>query len=138
VVNAIQTISRLAVSNPKEFLRFIVVGGVNTLFGFSIYSMCIYLGVGYFFSSAAALGAGVVFNHRTIGKYVFNSGNRKSFFPFAGCYLIVFSLTVILLELLGVAGANPYVSGFVVSIPMAVLSYFLQRRYVFRTTNDFG
>lgn len=138
MTNTNHIISRLALTDPKEIFRFVVVGGFNTLFGFSVYSIFIYVGSGYFLSSAAAFGAGIVFNHRTIGKFVFNSGNRNTLLPFAGCYLVVFALTVITLELLGAAGANPYVSGFMVSLPMAGLSYLLQKRYVFRIPNDLG
>jgi putative flippase GtrA len=117
--------------DKRVFLRFVIVGSFNTLFGFSIYSASIYLGAGYSLASAIALILGVLFNFKSIGKFVFHADDRNEFIPFFSCYLIVYILTVVGLEILGGMGVNPYLSGVVISVPMAGVSYFLQRRYVF-------
>lgn len=111
-------------------VRFILVGILNSAFGYACYSLCTYLGFGYFGASATAMVLGILFNYRTIGALVFKD-QAASFWRFAACYLLVLAFTVLLLEASGRIGLDPYLAGLVVAIPSAGLSYFLQRQFVF-------
>ena len=136
MANSFLSVLHMFFDNQRQVFRFFVVGIINTIFGFLVYSSFIYVSNSYFLSSAAAMVAGVAFNYRTIKSYVFNSGHKASIWAFVGCYFSVLVVTVLLLEALGSLGADPYLSGFLVSLPMAVVSYFLQKRFVFRKESD--
>lgn len=113
-------------------VRFLLVGLLNSAFGFAIYSLGIYMGLGYLASSAMAMVLGVLFNFRTIGTLVFRDHDGAPFWRFVLCYVLVLGFTVLLLEASGWLGVNPYLAGLLVSIPAAVISYVLQRQFVFR------
>lgn len=136
MVDSIISILGLFFDNPRQVFHFLVTGVINTIFGFSVYSIFIYIGMGYFISSSAAMVLGAAFNYRTIKVYVFGKSQKASPLAFGGCYLAVLAITVLLLEALGTVGTNPYVAGFLVSPPMAIFSYFLQKQFVFRKPND--
>jgi putative flippase GtrA len=113
-------------------VRFILVGLVNSAFGFAAYSMFTWLGYGYFLSSALATVAGVLFNYRTTRSLVFMGHDGTPFWRFVASYAVILAFTVTLLEISGIFGMDPYLAGLLISIPSAALSYVLQRQFVFR------
>ena len=114
-----------------EWLRFVVVGGINTLFGYGLYAVCIWLGADYLAATAVTMIGGIVFNYRTTGAVVF-ARHDGSFARFVACYAVVLALSVMLLKFLDARGVGPYLSGLIVAFPAALLSYVLLRTYVFR------
>ena len=114
-----------------EWLRFLLVGGLNTLFGYGLYAVCIWLGAGYLAATAVTMIGGLLFNYRTTGAIVF-ARRDGSFARFIGCYAVVLALSVMFLKFLDTRGVNPYLSGLIVAVPAALLSYVLLRTYVFR------
>ena len=115
-----------------EWIRFVLVGGVNTAFGYSLYAACIYAGTGYAVASAVSMTGGILFSYRTMGGLVFR-GARGRLWKFAGCHLVVYAFSVALLAAMDAAGINPYLAGLLVAAPAALLSYTLQKLLVFRT-----
>ncbi|WP_170848501.1 GtrA family protein [Devosia sp. YR412] len=111
-------------------VRFILVGILNSAFGYAVYSACIYLGLGYFGASTTAMLLGIMFNYRTIGTLVFKR-QAAPFWRFAVSYLLVLGFTVLLLEASGRLGIDPYLAGLLAAVPSAGVSYFLQRQFVF-------
>ena len=55
----------------EQFILFLVMGGVNTLFYYSLYSLLIYIGVFYAAAVVIATVCGVLFNFQTFGRVVF-------------------------------------------------------------------
>ncbi|MDO9406430.1 MAG: GtrA family protein [Polaromonas sp.] len=125
-----------AASQPWQFMRFLATGLLNSAFGFLVYCLFIYLGQSYFTASAAAMVLGVMFNYQTTRAFVFNRHDGNRALPFILSYGFILACTVCILELLGGLGMNPYLAGFVASIPMAILSYFLQKRFVFNNKKN--
>jgi putative flippase GtrA len=115
----------------REWLRFILVGGMNTVFGYACYAACIYLGAGYALASAVSMIAGVLFGYCTNRGLVFrNAGGSLP--RFVGCYAIVYVFAVTLLAQMDAAGIDPYLAGILVGAAAAPLSYLLLKLLVFR------
>jgi putative flippase GtrA len=115
-----------------EGVRFVLVGGVNTAFSYAIYAAFIFIGAGYALASAASMAGGILFSYKTTRSLVFLGANRGSLLRFVACYALVYAFAVLLLEVLGSFGVDPYVSGLIVAVPGAVLSFSLMKLFVFR------
>ena len=118
----------LAIPRP---LRFLIVGGVNTLFGYGAYALLLFAGLHY--ATAAFLGtiAGVLFNFLTTGGLVFGALSPARLARFVGVYAVTYVVNVGLLAWLTRAGLDAYVAGALLLLPMAVVSYLLMRTFVF-------
>jgi len=112
-------------------LRFVLVGLLNSAFGYACYAACTYLGFGYFWSGAASMICGTLFNYVTSRRLVFK-GWDGSFVAFAMSYSVALAVSVVCLEAFGRLGISPYVGGILVAVPAAIVSYVLQRFFVFR------
>ena len=64
----------------QELPKFFVVGFINTVFGYSIYSLFIFLGFNYFLAALISQIIGTLFNYKTIATYVFPNGGNNKFF----------------------------------------------------------
>src|SRR4029078_3343619 len=116
-----------------EWLRFVAVGGINTAFGYAVYALCVWLGAGYQAAITVTIVGGVLFHYRTTGAVVV-ARRDGSFARFIGCYALVLALSVVLLKFLDTRGINAYLSGLIVAVPAALLSFLLLRTYVFRVS----
>jgi putative flippase GtrA len=116
-----------------RMVRFLIVGGVNTLFGVGVYCLLIYLGLGR--TSALTLGTilGVLFNFKTSGTFVFRNTDNRLLFKFVACYVVVYVANLALLWALHLfTPINDYYAG-MMAIPLtAIISYFIQRNYVYK------
>ena len=72
----------------NRFMRFLVAGGVNTLFGFAVYSFCIIAGCVVWLALLAGMLSGTVFNFFTTGGYVFRELSPRLLPRFIFSYLL--------------------------------------------------
>ena len=114
-----------------QFLKFLVVGGLNTLFGYSVFALFIYLGLHYALASLLSTVLGVLFNFKTTGTLVFKNRDNSLIFRFFGVYGVVYACNVLLLKLLGGSGFNMYWAGALAIAPLALLSFVLNKLFVF-------
>ncbi|MFZ4413445.1 MAG: GtrA family protein [Bacteroidales bacterium] len=115
----------------KRFMIFLLVGGVNTIFGYGIFALCIYLKLHYSLASFISTVLGVLFNFKTTGVIVFKNKNNSLIFKYLFVYGISFCIGLILLFLLNQMGINNYIGGAILILPGAVIAYTLQRILVF-------
>ena len=116
----------------EQFVLFLVMGGINTLFYFSLYSFLIYIGV--FYAAAVVIGTvcGVLFNLQTFGRVVFKNFQLRLLMPFVGVYTVVCAANIAGLKLLELIGLeNKYIAGAVLVLPVALLGYVLNKTFVF-------
>ena len=113
-------------------IRFVLVGGMNTAFSYVVYAACIFTGAGYVLASAASMVVGIAFSHMTTGRLVFAGASRGSLARFAVCYLLVYGFNLLMLHTLDRFGVDPYLSGLIVAVPGALLSFALLKLVVFR------
>jgi len=119
--------------NPRTntFLRFLIAGGLNTLFGFAIFSAVIAVGAVAWLALLIGTVAGTLFNFFTTGGYVFRELSSARFPRFIFCYFFVYGINLVMLETLSIWISNKTLSQFILTLPIAVLSYFLMARFVF-------
>jgi len=118
-------------SRKNEFMRFLVAGGVNTLFGFAVYSICILAGVAVWIALLSGMIAGTVFNFFTTGGYVFRQLALHRFPRFVICYLLIYGVNLMLIEFISPWLSSKILAQAIITPPLAVLSYFLMSRFVF-------
>lgn len=114
------------------FMRFLVAGAVNTLFGFVVYSLTILAGAAVWLALLAGILAGVAFNFVTTGGYVFRDLSPRRFPRFLLAYLLIYLVNLGLITLLSPWISNVILAQAIVTLPMALASYLLMARFVFR------
>ncbi|MDR3599033.1 MAG: GtrA family protein [Desulfosporosinus sp.] len=113
------------------FIRFLLVGGLNTAFGYSIYALLLYAGIHFSIASLISTCLGVLFNFQTIGRLVFKNDRYSLFLKFAGVYLVVYLAGIGCLEIFNINKVNMYIAGAILIFPMAALSFCLNKLFVF-------
>ncbi len=116
----------------NKFVRFLFVGVLNSAFSFSIYSLLIYIGVHYTISVFVSSTLGVLFNYKTTGKLVFEHHNNKLIFKFIGVFLFTYLLSIGSLRLLFMINVDKYSGVIIIALPIAVVSFFLNKKFVFK------
>lgn len=115
----------------NRFIRFLVAGGVNTLFGFAVYSLSIAAGMAVWLALLVSMPLGTMFNFFTTGGYVFQELSLARFPRFILCYLLVYFINLELIESILILLNNKILAQAILILPMATLSYFLMARFVF-------
>lgn len=115
-----------------RILRFLVVGGLNTLVGYVLFLAALLVLAPQPALCVATL-LGVAFNFVSTGSYVFGSRDPRRLLRFYAVYAVTYVYNAVGLRMLDHAGVDPRVS-FILLLPGAVtLTYLLQRRFVFHT-----
>lgn len=122
----------------RQFVRFLLVGGLNTAFSYAVYAGLLYMGLPYAAANFGALVLGVIFSFRTQGWLVFGNRDGRLIFRFAACWGVIFLVGIALIGLLIRLGLNAYWAGALALAPVTVLSYLLQRFLVFRAPQPSG
>ena len=115
----------------SKFLRFLIAGGINTVFGFAVYSICISANMKLWVAVLAGMLLGTVFNFLTTAGYVFRELSVARLPRFIICYLLIYSINMILIEPINLLISNMIFSQAIITFPLAFLSYFLMARFVF-------
>lgn len=120
----------------RRFIRFLLVGGINTLFGYGVFVFFIYIGIHY--SLAALLGTilGVLFNFQTIGRMVFANHSNGLILKFVSVYGATYFVNVAGLYFLNMTGMSNYLAGAILLLPMALIAFYLNKTYVFHPNNQ--
>lgn len=113
-------------------IRFLLIGGVNTAFSYCLYALFLFLGMNYAFSNLLALLVSILFSFRMQGKFVFGNTKKRLLGRFILVWIVIYFANIFLIRELIQWGLNAYISGALAIIPIAVLSYFFQKFFVFR------
>jgi putative flippase GtrA len=116
---------------PAKYIRFILVGGLNTVFGYLAFAGLTRLGWRDVFAVPVAAVAAIAFNFVTYGKLVFESLDRRNLPRFVLGYLGIFVCNVAGLRAFARLGVGAYVAQAALVVPLAILSYVLNDRWVF-------
>ncbi len=115
-----------------DAVRFVVVGALNTLFGYGVYAACIALGFNRPVALACNSILGTIFNFFTTGRIVFGSSDVRRILRFVIAYAIIFGLNVALLEaIVRLLSVNSYIGQLIAIPPIVILTYFVMRLWVF-------
>jgi len=119
----------------NKFLRFLIVGSINTLFSYTVYAILIFLRVHYSIAIFMANGLGVLFSFKTTGKLVFKSSDNRLIFKFIIVYAVIYLLSVSGVKILLDLSMNKYIAGALIALPMAIISFTLNKKFVFTKSN---
>ena len=118
--------------HDKQFRRYLLVGVLNTVFGYSIFAFFIYCGLHYVVAGFLSTCLAVIFNFKTTGTMVFRQANNALFLRFITVYTILFFVNICLLKLGTYFIMNIYLNGAIVILLMAIAAYLLNKRFVFQ------
>jgi putative flippase GtrA len=119
-----------------QIARFIAAGVLNTLFGWLIYSTTILLGAQPWFALIIGIVFGIAFNFVTLGGYVFRNLVKEKIPKFVAAYACIYLINLVLLRLLKPWVESAIWGQLILSLPIAVVSYLLQSKFVFGTENN--
>lgn len=114
-----------------RWIRFLAIGVVNTGFSYAVYAGLVYAGINYALSNLASLILGILFSFRTQSKFVFSLGGPAVFLRYLVVWAIIYCINVAIIGLLLKLGMSSYSAGALAILPVAVMSYFLQKLLVF-------
>ncbi len=115
----------------RKFIRFILVGALNTVFGYSLFALFIYCGLHYSLAVLLSTVIGVIFNFKTIALLVFKNKNNSLIFRFIAVYVFTYFLNVALLWVFKQFYFNMYLAGLLLLLPIALISFLLHNSLVF-------
>lgn len=114
-----------------KFIRFLVVGGLNTAFGYGMFALFLLMGMSYPWAVLVATMAGVLFNFKSYGVLVFGSHDYRLFFRFVAVYAVCYVVNLLPLAWAEQRGISLFLMGAVIALPMAGLAFLLNRYFVF-------
>lgn len=115
----------------STFCRYLVVGLLNTLFGYGVFAFLVYIGLVYPLALFFATILGILFNFKSIGSFVFDSHDNRLILRFIIVYFIIYMLNLIGLKLFSIAGINVYYAGAILLPVMAIIGFIINKRFVF-------
>ena len=115
----------------EKFLKFLLVGALNTVFGYSIYAIFVAIGLQANIALFLQYIFGILWNFKTTGAIVFKNHNNRLIFKFFGSYVFTFIVNSILLKIL-TSFINDYLAQAILVLPVAMLSFIIFKFYVFK------
>lgn len=116
----------------NKLIRFFMVSGLNTVFGYGLFALLIFIGVAYPFALLISTIAGILFNFKTIGVVVFKNHNNILIFKFFAVYGITYLCNLGGLALFISFEINIYWGGAILLIPIGLLAFMLNKTFVFK------
>lgn len=125
--------TRLSLSpEQRRMLRFLIVGGINTVVGYTLFVMFYLLTYRPNLSLVAATVIGVLFNFFSTGRIVFANRSWRALPGFVMAYGVALAMNAVTLNLLLHVGVATLIAQ-AISLPVVVLvSYLINSRLVFR------
>jgi putative flippase GtrA len=118
-----------------QTIRFLVIGAINTAFGFAVFSVMMLAGVALWQALVGSTLAGIIFNFFTYGSVVFRQLSYTRLPRFVLAYLFILSVNAWLIEYI----SSTYETGKILAqaylvVPAAIVSYLILSNFVFRKT----
>lgn len=115
-----------------QIFRFLGVGALNTLFGYSVFAILIFIQMKPTLALIFTYGVGVVFNFFTTRWFVFGNSKHASLLRFTIAYIVIYFFNLGLYKIAELAGASPLVAQAFCLPIVAVFSFLLFKFQVFR------
>jgi len=117
----------------KKKINFLLIGILNTIFGYALYSLFIYIELNYKLALLLSYFFGIVFNFLSYKIFVFKINYSYARFAKYFCsYLITYYINILLLSQLNLFVENFYLSQ-IFSLPFVIIvTWVLLNRWVFK------
>lgn len=126
---ALRSVRRAA--EVRQIIKFLIVGGVNTIVGYSLFATFILLGVASGTALIAAIGLGTIFSFASTGRVVFKSSTATLLPRFVVVYGGQCVVNLALLRLLENVGIPSLLAQAMLLPFMAILTFVGLRHFVF-------
>jgi putative flippase GtrA len=123
---------RIAPLLRPQFMRFLVVGAANTGFSILVYWAMLWAGLAVPLASFASVVVGILISFTTQSRFVFDNRDPWKLLPYFIVWSILYAFNLGLIWLLMRCGLDAYAAGFLSTPATVLLSYFLQKAFVFR------
>jgi len=116
-----------------RFNKFIITGSINTLFGYVVFSLLIYLNLEYKIALFISYLFGIIFNFITYKFFVFDVPfNTKRLVRYLIVYIVTYNINLFLLDFAFEIFSNYYMSQLFVLPLIVLLTWFLLNKWVFK------
>ncbi len=115
----------------RLFVKFLIIGGVNTVVGYSLFAGLILSGVASGVAVLISATLGTLFNFMSTGRVVFASSSASLLPRFLAVYAGQCVVNIAMLHSLEAAGLHPLVAQAVLIPPVAILTFLALRQFVF-------
>jgi putative flippase GtrA len=123
---------RVAPLLRPQFMRFLAVGAANTGFNILVYWAMLWAGLAVPLASLASVVVGILINFTTQSRFVFDNRDPWKLVPYFIVWSILYAFNLGLIWLLMRCGLDAYAAGFLSTPATVLLSYCLQKAFVFR------
>ena len=114
-------------------IKYIIIGGVNTCFGYGVYWSLLQLDFNFAFAALLSTVLGVIFNFITFGQLVFESKNdTNTFYKFVCVYGFRYLISISGIALFHSYGMSYEIAGAVIIVFNAIIGFFLHKNLVFK------
>lgn len=113
------------------FIRFLFVGGLNTLFGYGVFAAAVAIGLAPELGLLVATIVGILFNFLTTGRLVFGSADSRRLPRFCIAYAIVYLMNATAMRLAVDAGVSAFVAEAVLLPVAALVTFQVMKIFVF-------
>lgn len=125
-----------SIIKENQPLKFILVGGLNTLIGYCLYALFLAVGLPYYYAMLLTTCLGALINFKTTGSLVFNNKNNKLLLRFILVYLFIYLFTNFSIYLLKNFIPNLYICGILSIMMSSIVSYFCNKKYTFKAQEN--
>lgn len=115
----------------KRIQRYYQAGILNTLFGYGLFALLVWLNMNVYLAQALSHVSGMGFNYFTYSRYAF-AGHTSSPVRFIVSYGVNYLLGLIALAGLTQIVTSPYMAGLGSVIIVSLINYFILKKFVYR------
>lgn len=123
----------------KKEIRFLFVGGLNTLVGYGTYALFIFLNINYFVANLLSTIIGVGHSYLWNRYFTFKSHDKalNEILRFVSVYIVSFALSnVILFIFVTKLNMDKYLVGLISLVFTTLISWFGHKYFSFRSVKD--
>ncbi|WP_324740332.1 GtrA family protein [Tsuneonella sp. CC-YZS046] len=113
-----------------EIVRYYQAGAVNAAFGYGLYALLLWAGLGMYMAQLIAHILGVAFNYFTYSSHVFRGADPAKT-RFAASYVVNYLISLCFLALVSLILKSPYAAGLAAIILTSAVNYLILKRLVF-------
>ena len=114
-----------------ELWRYYSVGVINSVFGYSIYAVLIFIHLNLYLAQILGHLIGMVFNYFMFSIHVF-PGIKPALRPYIVTYAINYALGLIFITLYHDLFLSAYVAGLFSIVTVSLFNYVLLKKFVFK------
>lgn len=119
-------------NDNKKIIMFFVIGGINTVFGYSVFALFLWVGIHYSIAALLSTISGILFNFTTFGRFVFDNRSYSNLPKFILVYGANYFFGVGVLFICNQYNYNLYLAQAFLILPTALLRFILMKYFVYR------